>query len=86
MVLIKRHAYVLLLAPNDMARDAHAVCLEYQREILRDIDVGADHVKRRPRDRHVANYAVDDVASERNRPGHQHGLTGVRAPFQRTLL
>src|SRR6266576_3042034 len=86
MVLIERHAYVLFFAPDDVAGDAHAVGLKYQREILGDVDDRVDHVEGRPRDGHIANHAVDDVATERNRSGHQHGLTGVRAHFHKTLL
>jgi len=84
-ILVERHADVLFSAPDDVARDAHAVCLKYQREILGDVD-GADHVEGRPRDGHIANYAVDDVATERNRSGHQHRLAGVCAPFHETFL
>ena len=51
-ILVERYAYVLFFAPDDVARNAHAVCLEYQREILRGVDDGADHVEGRPRDRH----------------------------------
>ena len=47
-ILVERYAYVLFFAPDDVARNAHAVCLEYQREILRDFDDGADHVEGRP--------------------------------------
>ena len=43
-ILVERYAYVLFFAPDDVAGDAHAVCLKYQREILGD--VGAVHVKR----------------------------------------
>ena len=52
--LIERHAYPLLLAPDDVTGNVRAVRLKDKIETLGDV-AGVSNIERRPRNGHVAD-------------------------------
>lgn len=80
VVSIERDADPLLIAPRDMAGDAHAVCLKDQAEAVGDT-YWACYVERSSPDRHVSDDTVDGIDTELDCSGHQNTIPQCRTPF-----
>ena len=61
--LVEGHADPVLLAPDDVTGNVRAVRLKNKVETLGDV-VGLGNLKRRPRNGHVADQAINQAAGE----------------------
>src|SRR5271170_4621191 len=84
-VLVKGHADLLALAPDDVAGNVRGVLLKDEVETLGDV-VGVSDIDRRPRNGDIADQAVNGTASELNCRRHQYRIARIRASLHETMV
>jgi hypothetical protein len=84
-MLVEGDTDPLLLPPDDTTGDVCFVRLKYEVETVGDV-LGVGNFDRRPRDRYLADQAVDMAASELNPTRHQYLFTRIRPSFHESRM